>query len=288
MHPASADGAVASIDRSMFNHPPITRASERWQGIRRKVAEPSADWLRVLEAHRNWRRLAQALRPYFEEISEPGTPLSPKYYLERIDKRHRYGKRLERLRLFWLKEGANKSFFDWLDVNEEKLGDIARKEVKYFDAEERRYYEVKIKGNRIVAADENRLRAALRNSPNGEVMFVEDREGRMFAFPKFKYELHHSSFLAGTKVAMAGLMEVDADLRVRTITNHSGHYPMGEDKLEAFLSRLEPSGGSLPLSIRVVVIANDGTESPPYSAGLWLRTRRKMRRAREPQAPSEQ
>jgi hypothetical protein len=237
----------------------------------------SAGWQRMVTAERNWKMLARALRPYLEEMNAPGLPMRARYYLERIDEKHRYGQELEQARRVWLENASdNTPFFEWLSDNEREIITEAQDGVVYMDATQRRRFEVQITGGRIVSSHDEELRAALAEFDSDQLIFVVDLDGRLYALPKVKYDLHHSSFLSGGKVRMAGTFQVDDKLAICAVTNASGHYAVGETDVEAFLPWLAERGVRLH-GIKLDLVSADGNAINTYPAGVWLHQRRAAR-----------
>ncbi|WP_452598021.1 hypothetical protein [Pontimicrobium sp. MEBiC01747] len=76
---------------------------------------------------------------------------------------------------------------------------------------------------------------------NGKAIFVMDEFGRVFASTNNKpLYFHHSSFLSGKDVTMAGEIEVISGTII-SISNNSGHYRPKEDLLRQFVDFLEKS-----------------------------------------------
>jgi hypothetical protein len=222
-----------------------TTVGSSWRRLRHHVESTSDSYQRMRAAERNWVTLARALRPFLEEISSPGVRLKSNYYLERIDEAHRYGAELKRLHPIWLQENRSKSFFDWLDENEALIEENARDGMYYLDSESRGETEARIEENKLVHAAPELLREGLDEVGKRQLIFVVDQADRIYTLPKSVGTLHHSSFLSGARVKMAGTFEVDDDFQIKTVTNYSGHYAVGEKELAAFLSRLTNDGANL-------------------------------------------
>lgn len=62
-----------------------------------------------------------------------------------------------------------------------------------------------------------------KDSEVGQALYVLTRGGTLLSAPGKIGEMHHSSLVAGTDVAGAGMMRVEQG-KIRSITNNSGHY----------------------------------------------------------------
>lgn len=305
----------------MSTHPPIatTRAAERWQRVRNHVEKRSPEWRRILEAQKNWRKLAAALEPYFDDFSKSGRRVERDYYLERIDKKHRYGLELERLHRIWLDEHVNRSgkkglslfrslfraftrrrkprlsFFDWLDKHEDKLAPTARGGVEYLDASDRHLYKARIDRGRIFLSPSAlavRDYLAQVGGRSDQLIFVVDENHQLYAAPKRVHQFQHTSFFAGAPVRMAGTLKTDAALRITVISSYSGHYAPTESDLEAFLSRLQNERTNLH-RIQLQYYADNGDDKAELHADNWLRRRkphtlRTRQMAEAPELPTAQ
>jgi Pretoxin HINT domain len=90
------------------------------------------------------------------------------------------------------------------------------KKIKYFKTEaERLPYEVMVKNGKLY---QNGVEL-----PVGKYDFVLAQNGKIYAGVGVDGVIHHSSYVAGENVAMAGSITVDASRNIR-INNHSGHY----------------------------------------------------------------
>lgn len=74
------------------------------------------------------------------------------YFLEMVDRKHRYGSNLRAYHEEWKKSDTNENFFYWLDYGEGRNLDLTmcprerldREQVRYLNREERQYYVVKV------------------------------------------------------------------------------------------------------------------------------------------------
>jgi len=73
---------------------------------------------------------------------------------------------------------------------------------------------------------------------DGKIIFVVDMDWTMYVGKKVKGKFHHTSFLAGTPVQIAGIVELDKGGLVKKLTPHSGHYEPGREEVKAFVEHL--------------------------------------------------
>jgi hypothetical protein len=268
-----------------------TTVGPGWRKLRHHVETTSASWRRMIAAERNWVTLARALRPFLEEMGEPGLRMDRHYYLERIDEKHRYGLELRRMQNIWLKQRSRTPFFEWLSSRQHMMEEGASDGVRYLaDSAQRSDYLVRIVGKKLVVSERMKQmldRAAQAREEEAKVegreltsnerdhwlSFVMDGSGRMYAALPDLYVIHHSSFLSGARVQMAGQIIVDPDLRIWAFTNFSGHYRPGDDVSEAFLTRLESEGVDLS-AFAFGVRDGEEVDMGDGDAAEWLKARR--------------
>ena len=78
-----------------------------------------------------------------------------------------------------------------------------------------------------------------------ELIFVTDKEGGIYAGFKSRGIFHHSSFLSGAPVAMAGTLVIDPTGKLIGVSNFSGHYQATKDHCIQFLHQLRQNGVDL-------------------------------------------
>lgn len=117
--------------------------------------------------------------------------------------------------------------------------------VKYLTPDERGAYEVKVdRSGKLVYA--NGVRAGRSPDGKGPLMFVVDGDGRMYAGTMEVGAFHHSSFLAGEPVSMAGELVLNRNGVITEMTNKSGHYRPTTEQYVAFVSTLVNVHGVAP------------------------------------------
>ena len=110
-------------------------------------------------------------------------------------------------------------------------------------------YELNIVNNQLVYAN-----GPLKGTPfdtldpgdnwagTGKAIFVMSPEGNIYASKSYPVaEFHHSSFLAGEKVAAAGTIDV-AQGKILEITNDTGHYQTSQENNKQLLKELKDRG----------------------------------------------
>lgn len=113
-------------------------------------------------------------------------------------------------------------------------------EVEYLMTEaERAKYEVFVKDGLLHDSSGNLLDTG--GARDGKYIFVMDPQGRIFAGAPRIFEFHHSSFLAGSKVAAAGEIEVASGMLLMH-DNNSGHYKPTDMHNDQFVNELKERG----------------------------------------------
>jgi TANFOR domain-containing protein len=120
----------------------------------------------------------------------------------------------------------------------EELGAIAAyKNIKYFDLNQRKAFEVFVKDGQLIVGGK-----LLKETP-GKIIFVLDGEGHIYASAQRIGEIHHSSFLSGADVATAGEFTfVGGRLQ---ISPSSGHYTPTAESLKSVVKELTSRGVNL-------------------------------------------
>eukprot|EP00397_Hematodinium_sp_SG-2012_P035537 GEMP01038237.1.p1 GENE.GEMP01038237.1~~GEMP01038237.1.p1 ORF type:complete len:288 (+),score=66.98 GEMP01038237.1:148-1011(+) len=169
--------------------------------------------------------------------------LMVQHWLEATDENHRYGGHLLPYYNVWKESDTTESFFKWLDDGEGRTVDLEKcsryvlgtEHVKYCTIIERERYVV-------MPNSEGKLHFVQSGDVvNGEMIFVMGPKGILFMGTKERGRFHHSSFLGGGAVLVAGSAIV-TDGIFTNISPHSGHYrPVRLDFL-AFIDNLEQQG----------------------------------------------
>ncbi|OED44521.1 hypothetical protein AB832_01930 [Flavobacteriaceae bacterium (ex Bugula neritina AB1)] len=149
---------------------------------------------------------------------------------------------IKKARLYKFKKKKMSNFY----LNEEKGYNswIAPLKVKYLDEVEKLKFQVFIKEGKLYDVQGSLFNSLDLNNRfnNGKAIFVVDEYGRIFASTKNRpTEFHHSSFLGGKPVSMAGEIEV-VDGILLNVSNVSGHYKPGEEFLNQFFEFLDDLG----------------------------------------------
>ncbi len=116
--------------------------------------------------------------------------------------------------------------------------------VKYFDEIERNRNRVSIENGRIINSNRRPFDSLNIDAPfnNGKAIFVVDSKGNIFTHTNpYPGQIHHSSFLKGEPVVMAGEIEVFNGILIG-ITNNTGHYHTKEKHIIQFLEILKKKG----------------------------------------------
>jgi hypothetical protein len=170
-------------------------------------------------------------------------PLKTDAWLEALDPKHRYGGNLKLYFPSWRDSSTVDSFFDWLDKGEGKqmsLEELPREKlekerVKYLTIFERQAYKAKPAGDgKLCYVQSGEL-------VEGNMIFVMDVRGQLFIGPKVKGRFHHSSFLSGAGVLVAGSAQFKDGL-FTSLRPHSGHYHPKPDHFDVFIANLREAG----------------------------------------------
>merc|ERR1712196_666448 len=131
------------------------------------------------------------------------------------------------------KSGKNldlESGITWSDMDNSK--------VQYCDEETRKRYIVLPTMVEVDGKKRLELRGVRDDFHNGKIIFVVDMDWTMYVGEKVKGKFHHTSFLAGSPVQVAGMLELDTGGLVKKLTPHSGHYEPGLEEVKAFVEHL--------------------------------------------------
>ncbi len=132
---------------------------------------------------------------------------------------------------------------------EEKAGGHFETAVKYLGAEQRERYRVVVRDGRLHFTDGRVLNAGKKfpgkwggEEAESYAIYVMDAAGNLyFSFEHERGIFHHSSFLAGGPVSMAGDAHI-FDGQLVQITNQSGHYRPPPAAFPQVVERLEEMG----------------------------------------------
>lgn len=124
--------------------------------------------------------------------------------------------------------------------------------VTYLNEVQRKAYEVTVKDGLLYDAAGKLLDTREGYSSvlkKGVGIFVMDEFGRLYVAPtQVVGKFHHSSFVAGGKVATAGEIVVDRG-RILVVTTESGHYRPSEYSLRTFYSEMQERGVDISLML---------------------------------------
>jgi hypothetical protein len=148
--------------------------------------------------------------------------------------------------------------------------------VDQFTAEESaKHFGVSIEGQKVLFSSSYHEDWAnkIQSSPHpSELIFVTDKEGKIYAGFKERAIFHHSSFLSGAPVAMAGTLVVDSNGKLCGVSNLSGHYQPTEKHCIRFLHQLRQMGVELNhLNFIFAKLIDDDIRTFRGNAGEWLR-----------------
>jgi len=119
--------------------------------------------------------------------------------------------------------------------------------VHHFNPKESfRHFGLVLMRGKIVLSPEHHYKTLFSaNSPPIELIFVSDKNQNIYAGLKIRKVFHHSSFLAGQPVSMAGALKVSSSGELLALDNYSGHYQPTADHCYQFLLQLRLEGVDL-------------------------------------------
>lgn len=121
--------------------------------------------------------------------------------------------------------------------------------VKYLSKKQKNLLEIQIKDGLVFNSSGKLFDSAdsANKFNNGRAIFVMDENGKIFASTDYWVgEFHHSSFLGGEAVVMAGEIEVINGFLVG-VSNSTGHYRTKERHMIQFLNSLKEKGINIDL-----------------------------------------
>ncbi|WP_417799886.1 hypothetical protein, partial [Tenacibaculum sp.] len=116
--------------------------------------------------------------------------------------------------------------------------------VKYLNKKQREVLEVRIENGKVFNSKGELFDSAgsANHYNNGKAIFVMDEHGKIYASTDYWVgEFHHSSFLGGEPVAMAGELNVISGFLVG-FSNSTGHYQAKQRHINQFLEYLKTKG----------------------------------------------
>lgn len=145
-----------------------------------------------------------------------------------------------------------------------------KKGTRYFNDQQRARREVVIRRGVFFRKQTNQMMIS-QNTPKGPqtYVFAMDMNGKMYAEIPGKdihvKDFHHSSFLGGRPVAMAGTLSFNPNGTLGSITTQSGHYRPTKGMIDQAIDRFISKGVNYPFYV------NDMGTSEKYRAlGYWL------------------
>ena len=148
---------------------------------------------------------------------------------------------------------------------------LKNKVVKYdFELSKQGATKVTIAGNQILTHDNQLLdtkKMVTHHSGPGFAIYVISGEGNFHVASHKVGQYHHSSILAGGKVACAGEMKVTNGI-LSFISNKSGHYRPDNDDLLHALAILQKNGNSMHFAVNRLAANNKVEKYPSVDAFL--------------------
>ncbi|WGH74642.1 hypothetical protein P8625_11150 [Tenacibaculum tangerinum] len=184
-------------------------------------------------------------REFLEELLGDVNTYSRESMLEYLDELIEVAKK-SRISGFKLKPMLRKYLGEDIGIHPYtgKPSEFSPFKVSYLNKKDLIKYEIKVKNGKLVdykgelfdSMDVSNI------TNNGKAIFVMDEVGKIYA-SKYPWmgEFHHSSFLGGGPVVMAGELAVFNGLLIK-ITNSTGHYKTKERHLNQFLEVLKKLG----------------------------------------------
>ncbi|ETM03547.1 hypothetical protein L917_00255 [Phytophthora nicotianae] len=228
-------------------------AAARWQQVRSRMGQLTRGIKRC--------RLRN-ISGESEHVTCRPSMLHKDFWLEALDKQHRYGFHLRAFHKAWKLEMAERenetgtsedaSFFHWLDHGNGKNVDLPEcsqqqlrtTQVEYCNAEQRKSYELKFVSNEEddIGRVQYAASACVVNTDElSKWIFVIDLSGRMYLGRKRKGRFHHSSFVSGAPILAAGKVIIKNGIII-AVEPHSGHFKPRLENLLALCSILANHG----------------------------------------------
>ncbi|TDH71657.1 hypothetical protein CCR75_001067 [Bremia lactucae] len=233
---------------------PLTNAAARWRQLRVRMGQLT----RGLK--HSWH---DGLHYDGKTIVCHASILHKDFWLEALDKHHRYGFHLRAFHKAWKHEMAtyedhghnnckNASFFDWLDHGNGQYVELPEctqhglrsTRVEYCNAEERQVYKlefVALKESKAVRVQYAMSQRVIHTDERSKWIFVIDLSGFMYLGRKRKGRFHHSSFVSGAPIVAAGKIIIKNGI-ILAVEPHSGHFKPRLENLQALCSILATHG----------------------------------------------
>jgi len=192
----------------------------------------SLNHVRALE---NWQKLKSKVLPIVRGAFKECTVLKEHCYLEKLDPHHLYGNLHRQLLRKWMQSGTTQSYFDWVGV-------VAHKGVYQVPCDQlHSQFEIQIVNGHVIFPPQFKKDwlGYIQSHSDTELIFVMDRHNQLFAGFKKTGCFHHSSFLQGAPVKMAGTISVNHHGELLAVSNASGHYQPTAEKVKFFLDALD-------------------------------------------------
>ncbi|KAK9703946.1 hypothetical protein K7432_010477 [Basidiobolus ranarum] len=230
------------------NQPTVVTSAatfERWAKLRKSVL--NGEFSPKLE------KVLDTMEPSWKVEGKNSTSaLCESYWLEAVDKNHRWGGVLHVFHKEWLRSETDDDFFTWLDKTKgyrglpglwaiRLKGKLSR--VSFLKPEESLRYQIACdEKGRLIYKDSKRLVHLPKLFVKGmEGIFVVDHENNFYMARKFPGYFHHSTFLAGGRVRAAGMVIVNKG-HLKWISRSSGHYKPTSEQLQLAISLLKGMG----------------------------------------------
>jgi hypothetical protein len=235
---------------------PVRTAADRWKTAQ-KVFGPSGSQVgrtNTLTANTS------------EESSDDN------YWLEAADPLHRsWGHASKRIFEAYLDSQARMSFWEWLDLQEGLS--LPKQFVSYLDPRERWRYWVVFQNGRMWRFNYQRQLVPFDTSQNstlfsgeGFAIWVMSPHGVFYTGDHLQSEFHHSSFLAGRRVAAAGEWAVNKGGRLVFINHKTGHYHCTPQQLYNAMVKLR-DGMKMDVSRTAVCLKDHTTHRNTFVRG---------------------
>lgn len=192
----------------------------------------SLNHIRALE---NWQKLKSKVLPIVRGSFKECTVLKSHCYLEKLDPHHLYGNLHSKLLRKWLSSTTHQSYFDWVGV-------VAQKGVYQVPRDQlHSQFEIRIVNGHVIFPPQFKKDwlGYIQSHSYTELIFVMDQHNQLFAGFKKTGRFHHSSFLQGAPVKMAGTITVNNHGELLGVSNASGHYQPTAEKVKFFLDALD-------------------------------------------------
>jgi len=215
------------------------------------LSRSSIEFSGSVRAKANWAKALDVVRPLIKGAFPGNLVIGRDYWIEALDSRHEYATAQSDLFQHWETKGykQNPSYFQYLESRRQSAsftGEVISVQ-QFTPAQSEKLFKVSIRGDQVSFSPDYRAdwKEKISHSYESELIFVVDKEGSIYAGFKETGVFHHSSFLSGAPVAMAGTLTIHSTGQLIGMSNASGHYQPALSQCAKFFSQLKAQNVNL-------------------------------------------